>query len=103
MKTIVLAGWREGLQKVALTALQRELLSLSLKEAKENVDRLLEANEGEWPSNPVVLDVPDELVAEFSRRADERGVLVGQVSFSPAKVPIQRKHNPIASTPKQAA
>ena len=37
-------GWREGLQKVALTKLQTALLHRPLKEAKANVDQLLEGN-----------------------------------------------------------
>ncbi|TAE11877.1 MAG: hypothetical protein EAZ95_13075 [Bacteroidetes bacterium] len=42
MNTIILKGWREGLDKVALSLLQVSALKLSLNEAKKNVDALLE-------------------------------------------------------------
>lgn len=87
MVPVILAGWREGLQKIALTHLQQELLGLSLKEAKENVDYLSEAVENELQLHrPVVLKVPNGLAPEFMRRADELGALVGVVNMgiSPA-------------------
>ena len=42
MATIILEGWKEGLEKVSLTKLQIEILEKSLKESKENVDKLLD-------------------------------------------------------------
>lgn len=103
MQTIMLAGWREGLQKVALANLQREMLQLSLKEAKENVDRLLEVEDGVLPTRPVVLQVPDEAAAEFSKRADELGAIVGFVSFSAAQPPVPRASIIGRFTSQQAA
>ncbi len=100
MQTIVLAGWRAGLQKVELANLQRELLHLSLKEAKQNVDQLLDAEEETLPAAPVVLLVPDEVAAEFSRRADALGALVGHVNFSAARTPRPR---PATGQSQQAA
>ena len=44
MTAVIMNGWREGLQKVALTKLQTELLHKPLREAKTNVDQLLEGN-----------------------------------------------------------
>jgi hypothetical protein len=80
MATIVLAGWRVGLQKIALTRLQQELLLLSLKQAKENVDRLLEGEKNSLRlGHPILLNVPDEVAAEFINRANTLGALVGFV------------------------
>jgi hypothetical protein len=42
MTTIVLQGWQEGLKKVDLSLLQVSLLKLPLREAKANVDSLLD-------------------------------------------------------------
>jgi hypothetical protein len=42
MITIVLKSWQEGLKKVELSLLQISLLNLSLREAKANVDALLD-------------------------------------------------------------
>ncbi|WP_312315016.1 hypothetical protein [Empedobacter brevis] len=39
---ILLESWNEGFQKVCLTKLQMDLLKLSLKESKNNVDNLLD-------------------------------------------------------------
>lgn len=103
MQTLLLAGWREGLQALALTNLQRKLLHLSLKEAKENVDRLLEAEEGVLPNNPVLLQIPDEVASEFSSRADELGVLIGFVSFSAVQTPVQRTSTTSKINSQQAA
>lgn len=103
MQTLVLAGWRAGLQKVELANLQRELLHLSLKEAKQNVDRLLEVEAGILPVNPVVLQVPDEVATEFSSRADELGALVGFVNFSASKAPLARPARLTTNNSQQAA
>ena len=42
MITVILQGWEDGLEKVSLTKLQMEVLGQSLKESKENVDKLLD-------------------------------------------------------------
>lgn len=39
---IIIEGWNEGFQKVALTHLQIDLLNLSLKTTKNNVDKVLD-------------------------------------------------------------
>ncbi len=95
MATIVLAGWRAGMQKVALTQLQRELLPLSLKEAKENVDRVLESEENVLQlQNPVVLQAPDAVAAEFVRRASSLGALVGLVALNNQQQPVYGSTTP---------
>ncbi len=67
MTAIVLNGWREGLQKVSLTKLQTKLLHKSLKEAKENVDRLLAGQR-------IELQVEDRaLAADFVVQAQALG------------------------------
>lgn len=103
MQTIILAGWRAGLQKTALASLQREVLHLSLKEAKENVDQLLEAEEGKLPARPVALQVPEQVAVEFAQRADELGALIGFVSFSTATVPRPQPAAPGRASSQQAA
>lgn len=68
MYKVVMLGWREGLQKVSLSKLQMELLNKGLKEAKNNVDSLLEGNE-------VVIKIENEnLAKEFSDKANSLGV-----------------------------
>ncbi len=42
---VVLYGWEDGMKKVSLTFLQREILAVSLTDAKANVDALLEEKE----------------------------------------------------------
>lgn len=39
---IIIESWNEGFQKVTLTHLQIDLLNLSLKTAKNDVDKLLD-------------------------------------------------------------
>lgn len=100
MATIVLAGWRVGLQKIALANLQQELLQLSLKQAKENVDRLLEGEKNSLrPGQPIVLNVPDEVVADFITRANTLGALVGFVVTDNSTQPA----SDAAATMQQAA
>lgn len=68
MKTIIMTGWQEGMQKVSLTKLQVQLLGLSLKESKENVDKLLGGTE-------ITIDTNASATAEkFVREAKEIGV-----------------------------
>lgn len=94
MATIVLAGWRVGLQKIALTKLQQELLQLPLREAKENVDRLLEGEKNSLRAGrPITLNVPDGVVAEFINRANGLGALVG---FVVTDISMQPTDNSVA-------
>lgn len=44
MISILMNGWNEGLDKVALTKLQMEILGMSLINSKNNVDELLDNN-----------------------------------------------------------
>ncbi len=61
-------SWRYGMKKISLTKLQTELLNISLKEAHENVTKLLDNIE-------VILDIEDlNLALNFIKRAEEIGV-----------------------------
>lgn len=80
MATIILTGWREGLQKIALAKLQQQLLRLSLKAAKENVDGLLDGHS-------VSLEVADHLAEELLNRATELGAQARLSSAESAKRP----------------
>ena len=63
-----MTGWEKNMQKVSLTKLQMVLLGLSLKESKENVDRLLNGEE-------VAIDVDAlEQAQRFSVEAQRIGV-----------------------------
>ncbi len=42
--TLIIDSWREGFQKIAMTNLIRQYSGLSLSEAKEYVDRILDGN-----------------------------------------------------------
>lgn len=77
MVHIVLTHWRAGLQKVSLAKLQVELLHLPLREAKANVDQLLEGR-------IVLLEVADEEATAFMNRADILGADVGVVKYASA-------------------
>jgi hypothetical protein len=67
MATILLTGWREGMEKVTLCKLQMEYLNLPLTQSKHNVDKLLN---GEL----IKIEVHDiELAREFIRQADKIG------------------------------
>lgn len=56
------------MKKISLTKLQTELLNISLKEAHENVTKLLDNIE-------VILDIEDlNLALNFIKRAEEIGV-----------------------------
>ncbi len=64
MPTVKITGWEYGFEKVAFTKLQSNLAKLSLKEAKNNTDDLLEKN------IPITLYFVEETVAtEFLRLA----------------------------------
>ncbi|GAA4160707.1 hypothetical protein GCM10022217_25160 [Chryseobacterium ginsenosidimutans] len=68
MIKIVLNSWREGLEKVSLTKLQIDILGKSLKEAKINVDSLLE-------DKKVIIEINNlDLANEFLREAEKIGV-----------------------------
>lgn len=53
---IIIEGWNEGFQKVSLTHLQVDLLKISLKVAKNNVDKLLDGHS-------IIIDVNNEQLA----------------------------------------
>jgi hypothetical protein len=68
MATIILEGWREGLEKVSLTKLQVEMLGNPLAESKYNVDSLLKGKE-------VIIEIDDlELAHAFLKEAEKIGV-----------------------------
>jgi hypothetical protein len=68
MVKLIMKSWRSGLEKVTLTMLQIELLKISLKEAKNNVDSLLDNNE-------VILEIENKKIAlEFYEKAGKIGV-----------------------------
>lgn len=92
MATIILAGWRIGLQKIALTKLQQELLALPLKKAKNNVDLLLDGC-------VISLDVADEIASEFFKRANDIGVILRFPVAGSTNQPMDS----IATTSTQAA
>jgi hypothetical protein len=62
-------SWVRGLEKISLTRLQRELLSMPLKASKNNVDMLLKGNE-------IVLIAESEYIAnQFLEKASKIGVI----------------------------
>lgn len=66
---VKLIGWEEGMQKISLTKLQMEFFELSLKEAKTNVDKLLDGN-------TIEIEVKSDTKAKhFIRKASDIGVL----------------------------
>ncbi len=66
---VKLIGWKEGMQKISLTKLQTEYFKMSLKEAKTNVDNLLDGEE-------IEIDVKQkEIAQEFIQKARDIGVL----------------------------
>lgn len=68
MSVVVMKSWREGLEKVALSMLQMELLNMSLSASKKNVDSLLDDEE-------VRIEVEDDILAKkFVEEADKLGV-----------------------------
>lgn len=67
MAQVILESWREGLEKVSLTKLQVEMLGKSLKEAKSNVDSLLN-------DKKVVIEIDNlDLAREFLKQAEKIG------------------------------
>jgi hypothetical protein len=69
MPAVIMKGWKDGMRKVDLSRLQVDLLELSLKEAKSNVDSLLN-------NNTIEITVKDYSIAsEFVEKARDLGVL----------------------------
>lgn len=68
MAKIVMESWREGLKGVSLVKLQNEILGLGLKEAKTNLDNLLDDIQ-------IILEIADENSSKyFLEEADKLGV-----------------------------
>ncbi len=68
MVKVILYNWREGLEKVSLTKLQRDMLGKSLRESKTNVDFLLSGKN-------VIIEVETiDLANEFLKEANKIGV-----------------------------
>jgi len=68
MTQVIMKSWRYGMKKIYLTKLQTELLNIPLKEAHENVNKLLDDIE-------VILNIEDKnLALNFIERAEEIGV-----------------------------
>ncbi len=68
MAQIILVSWREGLKKVSLSQLQMNILGKSLKEAKTNVDLVLEGK-------AVIIEIDDiDLANTFVKEAEKIGV-----------------------------
>ncbi|HRB72189.1 MAG TPA: hypothetical protein PK776_10125 [Flavobacterium sp.] len=68
MIKVELESWRDGLEKIALTKLQIEMLGKSLKESKTNVDLLLD-------DKKVILEIDDlDLAKVFLEEAEKIGV-----------------------------
>ena len=66
---VKLIGWREGIQKIAFVKLQVDYFQISLREAKTNVDRLLEGE-------TIELVVPSEEKGQgFIQEAKQMGVI----------------------------
>lgn len=69
MTEIKMISWKEGMQKVSLTKLQTEVLYLTLKEAKNNVDSLLDGQE-------VCITAPSlEQALSFIEKAEKIGAI----------------------------
>lgn len=69
MVIVKLTAWQEGLQKVSLTKIQRSILNLSLKQAKKNVDDLLDST---------IVNIPHDSLSQaklFIIEAEKIGVI----------------------------
>ncbi|MCU7612973.1 hypothetical protein N0B16_00830 [Chryseobacterium sp. GMJ5] len=65
---IILQDWKTGFEKVTLTKLQINMLRISLKDAKSNVDAILNEEE-------VILNIEDTFLAQkFIEKISEIGV-----------------------------
>jgi hypothetical protein len=68
MPKVIMQGWRQGLKKVSLSQLQQEILGISLKESKLNVDALLDDQQ-------VIVFVSNaDLAKRFIHEAESIGV-----------------------------
>lgn len=68
MPKVIFESWREGLKAVSLVKLQKEMLGIGLKEAKTNLDNLLD-------DIKIILEIDNEnLAKEFLKEADKFGV-----------------------------
>ncbi|WP_026703402.1 hypothetical protein [Flavobacterium soli] len=68
MIKLEMTGWREGLEKVSLTKLQMDILQISLKVSKSNVDSLLD-------NKKVIIEIESlDLAQEFLKQAEKIGV-----------------------------
>ncbi|WP_430967047.1 hypothetical protein [Spongiimicrobium sp. 2-473A-2-J] len=66
---VKLTGWKEGMQKVSLTKLQITYFQMSLKEAKTNVDKLLDGED-------ICLQVESKEKAQsFLKEVEQIGVI----------------------------
>lgn len=67
---ILFTGWKDGMQKVAFTKLQVEYLNMSFKDAKLNVDNLLDGG-------CVIVEIPYKHdIERFIQLSQEMGVIV---------------------------
>ena len=70
MPRVIITGWKPGLATISLTKLLRAEAGLSLKAAKESVDRCLE---GERVSIPMPTD---EAAERLAQQASDLGAVV---------------------------
>jgi hypothetical protein len=68
MVTVRIKNWNDGLDKVSLSKLQMQLLSIPLKDAKQNVDDLLIGKE------VLIKNVRKEDAVEFIEKALQIGL-----------------------------
>ncbi|MEG1592639.1 hypothetical protein [Chryseobacterium sp.] len=66
---IIIKSWKPGFKKVIFTQLQMDLLGMSLKDAKSNVDKILDDKE-------VVLVINDKILFQkFIKEMDDIGLI----------------------------
>ena len=66
---IIIKSWKPGFKKVIFTQLQMDLLGMSLKDAKSNVDKILDDKE-------VVLIINDKILFQkFLKEIDDIGLI----------------------------
>lgn len=79
MNTVILEGWNEGLEKVSLSLLQVSLLGTPLKQAKTNVDELLDGK-------TVKISIKNlSVLNDFMEKARKIGVIC---SLEPKKITV---------------
>ncbi len=69
MCLVKLTGWNEGMKKISLTLLQVEYFGLSLKDAKENTDKLLDGKK------IILVCESSNHANEFVKKAKDIGVI----------------------------